>query len=516
MNHDLKSAHLLTRRQAMTLIGASAVVASGGVRSAVSSSPSAASKTGGDIYFASLQEIAHRIQSHDLSPVDLTRLMLERIAKVDPHLKSFATVMADQALADANVAFNELQAGHYRGPLHGMPIGVKDLCYTKGIRTMGGTAVLREFVPTFDGTVVSRLRAAGAVVLGKLNLSEGAAAGYNPAFDVPLNPWRPDRWPGMSSSGSGVATAAGLCFAAIGTDTGGSIRMPSSANGVVGLKPTYGRVSRYGVLPMSPSLDHVGPMARRVADAAIMFDAIAGFDPQDATSLNEPPPKVLGQLDRGINGVRIGVDRSYALTGIDAGQKAALEKALQVLVNLGARIVDVRMPDLTGLVDTWMTICSSEMFAVHAANYPSRAQEYGPYLREFLGMGSRVTPMVLAAAKKRRAELTAHFVTLLDSVDAMAGPAGGDPAWPITHELQVGPMAAYHAAWSTAAPRSAEFTMPMDLAGVPAICLPCGFAPEGVPYSIQFTGRRLTEGMLCQIAHAYEQATNWHDRHPNV
>jgi amidase len=445
----------------------------------------------------------------------LTRLILERITKVDPRLKSYATVMSNQAVADANAAQHEIQSGRYRGPLHGMPIAVKDLCYTKGVRTMGGTEVLRDFVPTFDGTVVSKLRAAGAVILGKLNLSEGAAAGYNPAFDVPLNPWRADRWPGMSSSGSGVATAAGLCFGAIGTDTGGSIRMPSSANGVVGLKPTYGRVSRYGVLPMAPSLDHVGPMTRRVADAAIMFDAIAGFDPQDATSLKEPP-NVLGQLDRGIKGVRIGIDPSYALTGIDGGQKAALEKALQVLTGLGARVVEVKVPDLSGMLDTWMTICSSEMLAAHAANYPSRAQEYGPYLREFLRMGSRVTPTALAAAKKQRAELTAQWITLLDSVDAMAGPAGGDPAWPITHELQVGPLAAYHAAWSAAAPRSAEFTMPMDLSGVPAICLPCGFAPEGVPYSIQFTGRRLTEGMLCQIAHAYEQATNWHDRHPNV
>jgi amidase len=516
MNDHLKSRQPLSRRQAMTLIGASAVVMPGGFRAAASSSLPAAGKTGGDLYYASLQEVARRIQSRELSPVDLTRLMLERIAKVDPRLKSYATVMSDQALADANEASQEIEAGHYRGPLHGMPIGIKDLCYSKGVRTMGGTAVLRDFVPTFDATVVSKLRAAGAVVLGKLNLSEGAAAGYNPSFDVPLNPWRADRWPGMSSSGSGVATAAGLCFGAIGTDTGGSIRNPASANGVVGLKPTYGRVSRYGVLPMAPSLDHVGPMTRRVADAAIMFDAIAGFDPQDATSLNEPPSNVFRQLDRGIKGVRIGVDPNYALTGIDVGQKAALEKALQVLTSLGARIVDVKMPDLTGMVDTWMTICSSEMVAAHATNYPSRAKEYGPYLREFLEIGSRVTPQALAAAKKHRAELTAQLVTLLDSVDAMAGPAGGDPAWPITHELQVGPLPAYHAAWSAAAPRSAEFTMPMDLAGVPAICLPCGFAPEGVPYSIQFTGRSLSEAKLCQIAHAYEQATSWHDRHPNV
>ena len=506
----------ITRRYAVTLLGAGAIVPLGGFKALSSSAFSTTNKPREDLYYTSLTEVGRRIRLRDLSPVDLTQLMLDRIAKFDPRLKSYATVMSEQALADARAALQEIGAGRYRGPLHGVPVAIKDLCYTKGVRTMGGTAVLKNFVPTFDGTVVTKLRAAGAVVLGKLNLSEGAAAGYNPSFDVPLNPWRADRWPGMSSSGSGVATAAGLCFAAIGTDTGGSIRNPASANGVVGLKPTYGRVSRFGVLPMAPSLDHVGPIARRVADAAIMFDAVAGFDPQDPTSLNEPRSNVFGQTGQGVRNLRIGVDRTYALKGIDSGQAAALDEALKVLADLGARIVDVKMPDLTGVVETWMTICSSEMVAAHAANYPSRASEYGPYLREFLESGSRVTAQQLSAARKRRAELTAQLVALLDSVDAMAGPAGGDPAWPITHELQVGPLPAYHAAWSAAAPRSAEFTMPMDLAGVPAICLPCGFAAEGVPYSIQFTGRRLSEGMLCRIAHAYEQATTWHDLHPNL
>jgi amidase len=504
-----------SRRQALTLIGASTIVPFSACNRPASSSPLTSSASG-DLYFTSLREVARRIQSRDLSPVDLTKIMLERITKVDSEFKSFATVMSKQALADAAASLREIEAGRYRGPLHGVPIGIKDLCCTKGVRTMGGTTVRKDFVPNFDATVVSKLRSAGAVVLGKLNLSEGAAAGYNPSFGVPINPWRADRWPGMSSSGSGVATAAGLCFAAIGTDTGGSIRNPASANGVVGLKPTYGRVSRYGVLAMAPSLDHVGPMARTVADAAIMFDAIAGFDPQDSTSLNEPPSNVLGQINQGINNLRIGLDRTYALKDIDSGQAAALENAIKVLESLGAQIVDVKMPNVADVVDTWMPICASEMASAHAANYPSRASEYGPYLREFLESGLHVTPQQLSAARKRRAELTTQFSALLNSVDAMIGPAGGDPAWPITHELQVGPMAAYHAAWSAATPRSSEFTMPMDLAGVPAICLPCGFAPEGVPYSVQFTGPRLSEGMLCRIAHAYEQATSWHERHPKV
>jgi amidase len=468
------------------------------------------------LHFQTIKDVARRIKSRALSPLDLTRQMLDRIAAVDGGLKSYATVMRDQAIADATAAARDIQAGRYRGPLHGVPIAVKDLCYAKGVRTMGGVGARRDFVPAFDATVVAKLRAAGAVVLGKLNLTEGATAGYNPALDVPRNPWNRDRWPGASSSGSGVATAAGLCFAAIGTDTGGSIRFPSSANGIVGLKPTYGRVSRYGVMAMADSLDHVGPMARSVGDVAVMFDAIAGRDPNDATSLDGPAANVSGALNRGIAGVRIGLDRDYALKGMASGQAAAIETAIGLLADRGARIVDVRMPDLSGLVDTWMAICATEMAAAHASTFPSRAAEYGPYTREFLATAAAITPAQLAAAHKRRDALTAQFIALLESVDALAGPAGGDPAWPVTRDLQVGPLPALHAAWGAASPRATEFTMPMDLAGVPALCLPCGFSADDLPYSIQFTGRRLAEPMLCRIGHAYEQATKWHERHPNV
>lgn len=466
--------------------------------------------------YLSLREAARRIAAREVSPVELTQRMLARIARADPVLKSYATVMGDQAMGDARAAAAEIAAGRYRGPLHGVPIAIKDLCWTKGVRTMGGLAVRRDFVPGEDATVVSRLRAAGAVVLGKTNLSEGAAAGYNPAMDVPLNPWNHDRWPGLSSSGSGVALAAGLCYGAVGTDTGGSIRMPASADGVVGLKPTYGRVSRYGVIPMAPSLDHVGPMAREVADAAILFDAMAGRDARDPTSLDAAPANPGRTLAAGVRGLRIGVDRDYAFRGIDAGTARAIQTALKVLENQGARIVEVRMPDVSDVVQIWNTICSVEMAAAHAGTYPKRAAEYGPYLRTFLAGGLAVKPEQLAAARKRRAVLSDGLNGLLATVDAMAGPTSDSPAWPITHAQQVGPLVAYHKAWSAAQPRSAEFTMPMDLAGVPAICLPCGFSPDGLPYSIQFTGRRLSEAMLCRVAYAYEQATDWRRRHPSV
>ena len=228
------------------------------------------------LHFRTITAISEEIASKRLSPVEVTTAMLERIEALDGQLKSYATVTAEQAMAAARAAEQEINAGTYRGRLHGVPIAVKDLCFTKGVRTMGGVKVLANHVPTFDSTVIAKLEAAGAVLLGKLNLTEGAMGGYNPEFDIPKNPWEPDRWTGSSSSGSGVATAAGLCFGSLGSDTGGSIRFPSAACGVVGLKPTWGRVSRYGVLALAESMDHVGPMTRSVADAAIMLEAIAG------------------------------------------------------------------------------------------------------------------------------------------------------------------------------------------------------------------------------------------------
>ncbi len=467
------------------------------------------------LHYLSLREVARLLAMRELSPVELTERMLDRIGQVDATLKSYATVTADQALAAARVAEREIGRGTYRGPLHGVPVAVKDLCFTKGVRTMGGTPVLRDFVPEIDATVVSRLLDAGAVLLGKLNLTEGAMAGYHPDLDVPLNPWDTGRWPGMSSSGSGVATAAGLCFGAIGTDTGGSIRFPSSACGVVGLKPTYGRVSRFGLLPLAESLDHVGPMAREVGDVAVMLDVVAGSDPKDPTCLREPAVHAVASTRVGIEGVRIGIDREYVFAAIDPGQAVAFGEVLRVLAGLGAHLVEVRFPDLAGMNEAWATLCDYEATLAHAANYPSRAGEYGPYFREALEAGSRVTPEQLADAGTKRTAFSAKLAVVLESVDALVCPSGGDPAWPITHELQVGGRQAYHAAWAAAAPRATDFTFPMNLAGTPAICLPCGFSADGLPYSAQFAGRRLSEGMLCRIADAYEQATPWHTVHPD-
>lgn len=465
------------------------------------------------VHYASLLDTARLIQSKELSPVDLTHWMLDRIAAVDGRLRSYATVTAERALAAAQDAAQEIARGRYRGPLHGMPIAVKDLCFTRGIRTMGGTAVLRDFVPTQDGTVVARLERAGAVLLGKLNLTEGAMAGYHRDFAVPVNPWNADYWPGGSSSGSGVATAAGLCFASIGTDTGGSIRFPALANGTVGLKPTYGRVSRHGVLALAESLDHVGPMARRVADAAVTLQAIAGWDEHDSTALREPVPDMLAALRAGVHGLRLGIDRRFCADGTDPQLLAAIEAALATWRRLGAEIVSIEMPAAAGaLIEAWFTICLAEAAKAHAATFPSRATEYGEYFREFLGLGVTITAEQYRTAGEVRQRFSERFHAVLAEVDAMVCPAGGC-TFPATAEALYGGMAAIAPYFDLV---QMQFTVPANFAGTPTLTLPCGVAPSGTPYALQLLGRRLSEPMLCRIGHAYEEATGWHARHPSV
>ncbi len=466
------------------------------------------------IHFASLLEVADLIKTRQLSPVELTNTMLERIQAVDVTLHSYVTVMADHARAAAVRAENEIGVGHYRGPLHGIPLAIKDLVYTKGVRTMGGCGALADFVPSFDATVLTNLENAGAVLLGKLNLTEGAMVGYHPDFKVPVNPWGADFWPGGSSSGSGVAPAAGLCFAALGTDTGGSIRFPAMANGVVGLKPTYGRVSRYGVLALAESLDHIGPMTRRVADAAATLEAMAGFDPNDATSLNDPVPEILKSLGESIKGIRLGFDESYATEGVDLTLAASIYGAIEVLKSLGAEIVPVKMPDFTDgqLQVSWFAIASREAASAHSTTYPSQANKYGKYFAEFLAIGTSVNAEAYAQATAVRNHYSEQFRSVLASVDAVISPSGGVP-FPIPLEVEYGGMEGFNPYMAAPAMR---FTVPADFAGTPTITLPCGQSEAGIPHSVQLMGRHLGEQSLCQIAHAYEQATSWHARHPAV
>ncbi len=462
------------------------------------------------LHFKTITQLAELIKSKQLSPVELAEKSLRRIEEHDARFKSYATVMADQALAAAQDAEKDIISGAYRGLLHGVPLAVKDLCFTQGVRTMGGTKVLADHVPSFDATVVTRLKAAGAVLLGKLNMTEGAMAGYNPVRDIPINPWNAERWTGSSSSGSGVATAAGLCFGSLGSDTGGSIRFPSACNGIVGLKPTWGRVSRYGVLALAESLDHVGPMTRSTADAGIMLQAIAGHDPHDPTSLSAPVPDMLAGIDREIAGIRIGFNERFATEGIDPELVEAVNAGVKVLRDLGVEVVEVELPDMDQYTSAWPVLCTAEAVLAHEATYPSRKDEYGPWLREWLDRGARVAGADYARANNLRAECAGHLRRVLEEADLLACPTTAGPPYPITPQELYGGIA------KEREPKFQRFTAPFNFSGGPTLSLPCGLNSEGLPLSLQLAGRHLSEPLLCQVGHAYEQATEWHRLHPDI
>lgn len=461
------------------------------------------------LYFKTITEVAELLSSKKLSSVELTTIMLERIEQHDGRLKSYATVTAEQAMESAQKAEQEISAGNYRGRLHGVPIAVKDLCFTKGIRTMGGSKVMTTHIPEYDSTVVQKLKESGAVLLGKLNLTEGAMGGYNPDFDIPINPWHPDRWTGSSSSGSGVATAAGLCSGSIGSDTGGSIRFPSAACGIVGLKPTFVRVSRYGVLQLAPSMDHVGPMTRSVADAAIMLEVIAGSDPNDFASLPDPVPNIFDNIDQDIKSVRIGFDENYATKDVDTELAEAVSAGVEVLHQLGVEIIEVELPDLDEYVLAWPTICSKEAVKAHTKTYPSHREHYGPWFQGWLDMGAEVTFAEYEKAHKLRIECTEHLKRVFQDIDVLVCPSMSAPPHKVTPELLYGPM-------ETRPARFQRFTAPFNFNGAPTLSVPCGMNSEGLPLSIQFVGKHLSEPLLCQVGHAYESATSWHNLHPDI
>ena len=458
--------------------------------------------------YATIEELAPRVASGELSPIDLTRAQLERIATHDGRLKSYATVMADSALAEAQQAADEIAAGNYRGPLHGIPIAVKDLCYTTGVRTMGGTKVLEDFVPDFDSTVVARFKEAGAVLLGKLNLTEGAMAGYNRARQVPVNPWAADRWTGVSSSGSGVATAAGLCYASLGSDTGGSIRGPSASCGIVGLKPTWGRVSRYGVLDLAQSLDHVGPMCRSTWDCAATFEVIAGNDPNDPTTLPEPAPAMLDGINGGVAGMRIGYDRRYASEEVIPPIAEAVAASVETLASLGAEIVDVELPDFGSYMPDWPTLCSVEALYAHLDHYPSRAGDYGNWFGAWLELGSSISATEYAAACIRREELRGLLARCFADIDMLACPAQGTLPHSVTEDMMYDDTPGEFN-WSRL-----QYTAPWDMNRAPTLTLPNGWS-DGLPIALQLVGPLGSEAALCQVSYAYEQATNFM-RNPDV
>lgn len=460
--------------------------------------------------FISIMDLTDAYRARTLSPVEITRLMLDRIEQLDPHLRSYLTVTPDIAFEQARKAEEEIGRGEFRGPMHGVPIGVKDLCESRGVRTTWGTTVLSDHVPEADCTVLRKLLDGGAIMLGKLHMTEGAFAAHHPDLPAPLNPWHPDHWPGVSSSGSGVATAAGLCYGAIGTDTGGSIRFPSGANGVTGIKPTWGRVSRQGALALAASMDHIGPMTRSAADAGAMLGVMAGADPLDPTSLDAPVPDYLATIGQGISGLRIGIDPAYVYDVSDADTARVIDETRKVLEALGARLVEITMPSSTAILyQNWGAYCGVETAIAHERTYPSRAGEYGPVLAGLIDAGRGLSAMDLMRIHHARLDFTGGLRRLFQQVDLMLAPVHplGNPTSAHLDALLGEPGGLDDAL---------RFTAPFDMSGSPTITLPGGASGAGLPIGFQLIAPDLEEALLVRAGHAYQQATDWHLRRPEL
>ena len=460
-----------------------------------------------DLHYLELLEVGRLIQSRELSSVEVTKAQFARIDQVDGALKSYVRVMTDSALAEAGRADAEIAKGQLRGPLQGVPVGVKDLCWTQGVPTAAGMTLYKDFVPTEDGTVVRKLREAGAVILGKLQLTESAYADHHPSVSPPVNPWNAAHWPGVSSSGSGVATAAGLCYGALGTDTGGSIRFPSAANGLTGLKPTWGRVSRYGAFELAATLDHIGPMTRSAADAGAMLGAIAGADAKDPTASLLPVPDYLADMAKGLAGLRVGIDTRWTTEGVDAPTRAVLDAAIAAVKTLGGEVREVSFPDPAQAIEDWFPLCGMEAAVVHEQTYPSRKDMYGPAVAGLVELGLAQRGVDYQKIVLRRHDFSGKVRALFQDIDLLLIPATGIASPTMERMSQMGVDADLMSAML-------RYTCPFDMTGSPTITLPGGFTPAGMPVAFQFVARHFDEALLVRAGAAFQQATGWHRKHP--
>lgn len=464
----------------------------------------------------SLSEASQLIRTKKVSPVELTHECLSRIERFNPRLNAFITVTADSALAEARHAEAEIQKGQRRGPLHGIPIALKDLIDTEGVRTTAASAVIKDRIPIEDAEIVRRLKAAGAVFLGKLNLHEYAYGGSSAIsyFGPVRNPWNLDYSPGGSSGGSAAAVAAHLCYAAIGTDTGGSIRQPAAYCGIVGLKPTYGRVSTSGVIPLSWSLDHLGPITRTSLDAALMLQVIAGYDPHDTGSIDAPVPNYISTIAGSTSSLRLGIPRAYFYEELDPEIQAATEAALSVLKRITASLQD--MPPLAddASYSSWMNpyvaIITAEAYAYHKDSLASSPELYqAPTLRR-LRVGADVATSTYIQSRRQLDRIRRSIGDVFKNIDLLITPTARVPPFAIA-DLQADPN-------TTRAKELAMLhnTRPLNFPGLPTISVPCGFTRAGLPIGVQITGPAGSEATVLRLAYAYEQATEWHRRKPNL
>jgi aspartyl-tRNA(Asn)/glutamyl-tRNA(Gln) amidotransferase subunit A len=452
----------------------------------------------------SLSDASRLIRDKKVSPVELTQSCLKRIERLSPKLNAFITVTAESALEQAREAEAEIHRGHWRGPLHGIPIALKDLFDTAGVRTTAASGLFKDRVPKQDAEIVRRLKDAGAVLLGKLNMHEFAYGGSSViSYYGPVrNPWSLDHEAGGSSSGSAVAMAAGLCYGSVGSDTGGSIRQPSAYCGAVGFKPTYGRVSTRGVVPLSWLYDHVGPMTRSVVDAAAMLQVLAGFDPEDSNSADQPVPDYSAAL-RHAGPLRVGVPRAYFYEGLHPDIENAMNAAIAVIGKLASSVRDIEMPASN---DT--TILRAEAYAYHAENAKKSPELYQPETLKRIRAGEDVTTATYIQARRQVDQYRHNIRKVFETVDLLVTPTTPVPPFTISELL------ADMDNLRTREILSLRNTRPFNILGLPSISVPCGFTKSGLPIGLQISGAPWAEANVLRLAQAYEQQTDWHKKRP--
>jgi aspartyl-tRNA(Asn)/glutamyl-tRNA(Gln) amidotransferase subunit A len=459
------------------------------------------------LHYLTIREVGQRLRRRELSPVELTSAILERIGRLDGPLNAFITIMREEALAQAGLAERQLLDGDDLGPLHGIPISLKDLYQTAGVGTTGGSTILADWVPAGDAAVTRRLRQAGAIVVGKNNLHEFAfgATNENPHYGVARNPWDRDRTTGGSSGGSAAAVAAGLGYASMGSDTGGSIRLPAALCGVVGVKPTYGLVSRAGVLPLSWSLDHCGPLTGTVEDAAIVLNAIVGHDPADPASADRVMPDLTTALDGRVRGLRVGLLAEYLGENVDPEVATAVRTAARDLERLGTRVEEVSVPEVEHGAGASLAILYAEAAAVHERWLRTHRDAYGADVLERLSQGERLTATQYLKGQRARRVLIDRFAALFERLDGL-----------ITPTVPIVAPTVPDARGNAARGQLLGFTRLFNVLGLPALSVPCGFSAGGLPIGLQVVGRPFDEPTVLRVAHAYEQQAGWHRRRPAI
>ena len=461
-----------------------------------------------ELPFLSAGDLSRLIQSKEVSPVEATEAYLDRIGSLDHRFNSYLTVMREQALADAQQAEEDIASGQHKGPMHGVPVAVKDQFWSQGVRSTGGSRILADFVPDEDATVIANLRKAGAVVLGKTNMTEFAITGFSHRYATPRNPWNTDSYTGGSSSGSGAATAAYLCATSLGEDTGGSIRFPATWCGLVGLRPSWGLVSRYGVMRGVWSMDTVGPISRTVEDAAITLGAIAGHDPKDRYSSTAPVPDYRQALGGDLNGLKIGVITEFMESDlVEPKVRQTVSESFATLGELGATVEEVSVP-----LSMDAGVASAVLLAVEPALaqqdwIKDQLQDYGHDVRILLLTGSLLPAQAYYKAQKLRTMLRQQVLDFLEKYDVLVLPTSGKSAQPLEQDPPV-------TSKETASRLAFLFTRIFNLASCPAMSVPCGFDDRGMPVGLQIGARPGAEGTIFKVAHAYEQATAWHTMRP--